>query len=229
MININSFEELYSLYGLDDSTRGLTRVGISTFDSGATKPSLLLRIRDADDSASWSEFAEIYGPVIRSYCRRRGLQPTDADDVVQETLLQVARSIGTFDYDSSLGRFRDWLGTVVRNKITRFFESKSRQVATIDNDQSAQLEASSECAEWTASVHARILEVALLRIRAGFESSTWDAFERLWCVGSPAPEVARTLGMAIDSVYAAKSRVLKRLREEILLLAGDWPLALSQN
>ena len=202
---------------------------MSTLDSCATKSSLLLRIRNADDSASWNEFAEIYGPVIRSYCRRRGLQPTDADDVAQETLLQVARSIGTFDYDSSRGRFRDWLGTMVRNKITRFLQSKSRQVSTIDNDQSAQLEASAADPEWTADVHARILEVALLRIRVGFEPSTWDAFERLWCVGCPAPEVARTLGMTIDAVYAAKSRVLRRLREEVLFLADDWPLAVSPN
>ena len=204
-------------------------MGISTLDSRATKPSLLLRVRDADDSASWDEFAEIYGPVIRKYCHRRGLQSTDADDVVQETLLQVSRSIGTFDYDSSRGRFRDWLGTVVRNKITRFFESKSRQVSTIDNNPSAQLEASSEDPEWTANMHARILEVALLRIRVDFEPLTWDAFERLWCVGCSAPEVARTLGMTIDTVYAAKSRVLRRLREEILLLADDWPLVSSPN
>ena len=95
---------------------------ISILDPRATKPSLLLRIRDATDSASWNEFAEIYGPIIRSYCRRRGLQPTDADDVVQEILTRVARSIGTFEYEPGRGRFRDWLGTVTRNRITRFFE-----------------------------------------------------------------------------------------------------------
>ena len=195
----------------------------------ATKPSLLLRIRDARDSASWNEFAEIYGPVIRSYCRRRGLQPTDADDVVQEILAQVARSIGTFEYEPARGRFRDWLGRVTRNKITRFFESKGREGPTIGNDASAQREASAEDSEWSANIHARILEAALARIRFGFEPSTWDAFERIWCVGLPAPEVARTLGMTIDAVYAAKSRVLRRLREEVLSLADDLPLALAPS
>lgn len=200
---------------------------ISTLDARATKPSLLLRIRDAGDSTSWNEFAQIYGPVIRSYCRRRGLQPTDADDVVQEILAQVARSIGTFEYEPQRGRFRDWLGIVTRNKITRFFESKGREGSTIGNFKSAQLEASSEDPEWSANLHACILEVALVRIRVGFEPSTWDAFERIWCVGLPAPEVARTLGMTIDAVYAAKSRVLRRLREEVLSLADDLPLAFS--
>jgi RNA polymerase sigma factor (sigma-70 family) len=201
----------------------------SILDPRVTKPSLLLRIRDAGDSASWNEFADIYGPIIRSYCRRRGLQPTDADDVVQEILVQVARSIGTFEYDPGRGRFRDWLGTVTRNKITRFFESKGREGSAIGNDKSAQLEASAEDPEWSANLHARILEVALVRIRVDFEPSTWDAFERIWCVGLPAPEVARTLAMTIDAVYAAKSRVLRRLREEVLSLADDLPLALSRS
>ncbi len=198
-------------------------------DPRATKPSLLLRIRDAGDSASWNEFAEVYGPIIRGYCRRRGLQPTDADDVAQEILVQVARSIGTFEYEPVRGRFRDWLGTVTRHKITRYFESKGRENSAIGHDKSAQLEASAEDPEWTANLHARILEVALVRIRVGFEPSTWNAFERIWCVGLPAPEVARTLGMTIDAVYAAKSRVLRRLREEVLLLADDLPLALAPS
>lgn len=66
-----------------------------------------------------------------------------------------------------------------------------------------------------------------IRVRGDFEPTTWDAFERIWCLGRPAPEVARSLGMTIDAVYAAKSRILKRLREEVLLLADDLPMALS--
>lgn len=196
-------------------------------DTRATKPSLLLRIRDAQDSTSWCEFTEIYGPIIRSYCRHRGLQPTDADDVVQEILTQVSRSIGSFEYEPGRGRFRDWLGTVTRNKITRFYESKGREYATIGHDVSALLTAPVEDSEWSANLHARILEVALVRIRVDFEASTWSAFEQIWCLGLPAPEVARTLGVTIDAVYAAKSRILRRLREEVLSLADDLPLAMS--
>jgi RNA polymerase sigma factor (sigma-70 family) len=193
-------------------------------DPRATRPSLLLRIRDAGDAASWEDFAAVYGPIIRGYCRRRGLQEADASDVGQEVLSQVARSIGGFEYLPTRGRFRDWLGTVTRNKITRFLENRGRDGPVLPIDETtARLEDSREDPEWTAEYHARILKVALERIRDDFEARTWDAFERIWGRDHPAPEVSRDLGMTIDAVYAAKSRVLRRLRDEVLALADDLP------
>jgi RNA polymerase sigma factor (sigma-70 family) len=190
-----------------------------------TRPSLLLRIRDANDSDSWADFATIYGPVIRGYCRLRGLQEADADDVSQEVLAQVARSIDSFDYEPGRGRFRDWLGVLTRNKIVRFLEVKGRGVPGAGLDFSTvPLSSPGEDPEWLAEFHARVLEAALVRIRDDFEPGTWDAFERIWGGDRPAPEVARALGMTIDAVYAAKSRVLRRLRNEVLAVADDLPL-----
>jgi RNA polymerase sigma-70 factor (ECF subfamily) len=197
-------------------------------DSRATKPSLLLRIRDAGDSASWEEFADLYGPIIRGYCRRRGLQEADAADISQEVLAQVARAIGAFEYQPVRGRFRDWLGTVTRNKIARFFEVKGREGPAAGAD-AVRLEAVAEDPEWSAEFHARILEAALARIRCDFEAPTWTAFERIWIGDSRAPDVARDLGLTIDAVYAAKSRVLRRLREEVLALADDLPCTLPRG
>jgi RNA polymerase sigma-70 factor (ECF subfamily) len=192
-------------------------------DSRATKPSLLLRIRDAGDSSSWGEFADIYGPIIRGYCRRRGLQEADAADVGQEVLAQVARSIGSFEYQPGRGRFRDWLGTVTRNKIVRFLEVKVRELRGMSEVSAADFATEGEDPEWSAEFHTRILNAALMRIRDDFEVKSWDAFERLWGKDTPAPEVAQSLGMTIDAVYAAKSRILRRLREEVLALADDLP------
>ena len=194
-------------------------------DSKATRPSLLLRIRDAGDGPSWAEFAELYGPIVRGYCRRRGLQEADSADVVQEVLTQVARSIGAFDYRPARGKFRDWLGTMTRRKIARFFEVRGRQArAAGDVDPMASRGADCEDPEWSAEFHSRVLEAALGRIRGGFGGPTWEAFSRIWSDGHPAPQVARELGLTIEAVYLAKSRVLRRLREEVLSLADDFPL-----
>ena len=201
----------------------------SDLDSRSTKASLLLRIRDHGDAASWADFAVVYGPLIRGYCRRKGLQEADSADVEQEVLAQVARSISGFDYEPGRGRFRDWLGTVTRNKIARSREVAGRGTRGIGGDGSVAIldgvDTPGDDAEWTSAFHARILEVALGRVRPGFEPVTWSAFSGVWADGLPAPEVARALGLAIDSVYAAKSRVLKRLREEVLALADDMPFA----
>jgi len=78
-------------------------------------------------------------------------------------------------------------------------------------------------AEWTADFNARVLQVALDRIRRNFEPATWQAFARVWLEDRPAPEAARELGLPVEGVYVAKSRVLKQLREEILTLAEDMP------
>ena len=97
-------------------------------EPGPTQPSLLLRIRDASDAESWRTFVSIYAPLIYRSCRRRGLQDADAADVGQEVLAQVARSIREFEYQPGRGRFRDWLGAVVKNKVGRFLENEVRGV-----------------------------------------------------------------------------------------------------
>jgi len=97
-------------------------------EPGPTQPSLLLRIRDASDEESWRTFVSIYAPLIYRSCRRRGLQDADAADVGQEVLVQVARSIRDFEYQPGRGRFRDWLGAVVRNMVGKFLENQVRGV-----------------------------------------------------------------------------------------------------
>jgi RNA polymerase sigma-70 factor (ECF subfamily) len=194
--------------------------------SRQTPPSLLVRIRDARDAESWQTFVDLYAPLVYRYCRRRGLQEADAADVSQEVLLQVARSIRTFEYSPDRGRFRDWLGTVTRGKLVRWREKRDRAVnATGDGsaDALAAAVAPEADTEWADAFNGHVLRAALERIRPHFEPATWRAFELEWLGNRPAAEVARELGMAVTAVYVAKSRVLKRLRDEVLLLAEDVP------
>jgi RNA polymerase sigma-70 factor (ECF subfamily) len=192
-----------------------------------TRPSLLVRIKDARDDDAWATFVQTYAPLVYGYCRRRGLQASDAADVVQEVMAKVARSMRAFDYRPDRGRFRDWLGTLTHRTLLNHLRAGRRAARGEGGDEPSPEPAEPESPgpAWAEEFHARVLRVALERIRPHFEPATWRAFERAWVDGRPAAEVADELGLPIDAVYSAKSRALKRLREEVLALAEDLPLA----
>jgi RNA polymerase sigma factor (sigma-70 family) len=190
-----------------------------------TRPSLLIRLRDHADAEAWRMFALTYVPIVYAYCRKKGLQDADAADVAQDVLKQVSESIQRFTYDQEKGRFRDWLRTVARNKVLRFLERNQAGDAR-GRDPAKAIEDVAEGtadAQWTDDFHAHILKVALEQIRPRFEDATWQAFEQTWISGAEARTVAADVGLAIDQVYAAKSRVLKSLRAQIIMLAEDLP------
>src|SRR5438045_5366263 len=97
-----------------------------------TRPSLLLRLRDARDGVAWSEFVEVYAPLVYGYARRQGLQDADAADVCQEVLGGVAGSVGRLEYDPARGAFRNWLFTVVRRKLANWRASAARRANGVD-------------------------------------------------------------------------------------------------
>lgn len=192
-----------------------------------THPSLLLRVRDASDHQAWSEFAKIYGPLIYSYCRRRGMQESDAADVSQEVLSRVAGAIGNFDYRRDKGSFRGWLGTITFRELARFAQGKNKHDRPIASSEAIDDAVSHQNAasDWDDHFHAALLQVALERIKNDFDPMNWQAFQGVWMELESADKVAVRLGISVDKVYVAKSRVLKRLRSEILTLSEDSPLA----
>jgi RNA polymerase sigma-70 factor (ECF subfamily) len=190
-----------------------------------TRPSLLIRLRDHADAEAWRMFALTYAPLVYAYCRKKGLQDADAADVTQDVLKQVSQSVRGFTYDQEKGRFRDWLRTVARNKVLRFLGRKQNGDAggLAPAEMVEDVAEGTADAEWADDFHAHILKVALEQIRPRFEEATWQAFERTWIAGAEPRTVATDVGLAIDQVYAAKSRVLKSLRAQILMLAEDLP------
>jgi RNA polymerase sigma-70 factor (ECF subfamily) len=186
-----------------------------------TRASLLVRLRDVQDAEAWQTFVKTYALLVYGYCRRKGLQDADAADVTQAVLAEVLRAVrGRFEYQPQRGRFRDWLGTVTHRQLLRF--QRNQGWAGAEADGLDEVPAAADAA-WTEEFNARVLQVALERVQPHFEASTWRAFERVWLEHQPPLEAAAALGLTIDVVYAAKSRVLKRLREELLLLAEDLP------
>lgn len=186
----------------------------------ATRPSLLLRIRDSADDEAWTEFAEIYAPLIHGYARKKGLQEADAADIAQDVLRQVSASIGRFEYDAGKGGFRAWLFTITRNRVNNFFTRDGRgargsgdtRVRQYLEEQPAPED---EQAAWDREVEKRLFACAVERVRPEFKATTWQGFWRTAVEQRGAAQVAAELGVSVGAVYIAKSRVLARLRQVV--------------
>jgi RNA polymerase sigma-70 factor (ECF subfamily) len=189
-----------------------------------TRPSLLVRLRDAHDADAWATFVAVYGPLVYAQARRGGLGHEDAEDVTQRVFARVAAAVRTFEYRPDRGRFRAWLGTVVRNEVRRHHRAAAGDGAVAAADLLDTVAAPAEDTEWAAAFNAHVLRAALDRSRPHFEPATWAAFEAVWMAGRPAPEVAAELGQPVTRVYVAKSRVLKRLWETVRELSDDLPV-----
>src|SRR6059036_1716125 len=89
-------------------------------DFPPTRASLLLRLRDPRDDAAWTEFVDLYAPLIYGYARKQGLQDADAVDLSQEVISAVASAVGKLEYDPRRGTFRGWLFRVVQRKLSNW-------------------------------------------------------------------------------------------------------------
>lgn len=187
-----------------------------------TRLTLLLKLRDAENSTAWAGFVDLYGPLIYRYCRMRGLQDADAGEITQDVLVQVWKSLPNFEYQPARGQFRHWLGTVTRHRMYRHWRKQADTAGEAIDPQELSSRASHGSWELAASRH--LLLTALRQIKENFEPGTWRAFELAWLEDQPAAQVAQQLNIPIDRVYVAKSRVLKKLEAAVAELSADVPL-----
>lgn len=190
-----------------------------------TQPSLLLRLRDTEDHAAWSQFVSIYTPLIFAFCRGRGLSEADAADVAQDVLKAVARAIPRFNYDPSRSSFRNWLFTVVRSKLNNFFATRARQPRRAgDTTIQRFIEGEPDCASeetWHREYQANLVLWATEQIRSEFKDTTWNAFWRTAILAEAIEQVAVDLGLSVNALYVARSRVTTRLKQVIQSVECD--------
>lgn len=190
-----------------------------------TRASLLIRIRNSSDQEAWHEFVEIYWPVIHRLARRRGIQSSDADDIAQTVLLAVAKAIERREHDRQRARFRTWLDRVAQNAILNVLSRGKPDRASGDSGLLAILEQYSSGSNADTDLlrleyRREVFRWAAQQIRDEFQEGTWSAFWLTTVESQDCEAVARQLGKTVGSIYAARSRVMRRLQEKVAEYEG---------
>lgn len=199
----------------DDAPVSLLGAAVRERPSYETRPTIFLRLRDDDTRArelSWQEFRERYAPVIVGFARNAGLVGAEADDLLQDVLLAFFRVSPRFEYDPAKGRFRGYLKRAVLNEVRRRGHRNQRAPSALEFDPADDATPDEEHSwerEWAEQVMRRALDDA----RKHVDPRTFEAFELYVQRGVPAEDVAARLGLAVNSVHQAKSRVLRLARE----------------
>jgi RNA polymerase sigma-70 factor (ECF subfamily) len=184
----------------------------------ATRQSLLLRAQGGDESA-WKDLTDLYRPLIVGWLRYQAVPGPEVDDLVQEILLAVVQSLPGFCHSGRRGAFRSWLRTIAQNCTCDFWKARGRRELARGGSDVAealhQLEdpASSLNRLWDEEHDRYVVRCLIDLMEVEFEPTTVQAFRKVALEGASSAAVAQELGLSLGAVYAAKSRVLRRVRE----------------
>ncbi len=186
--------------------------------AATTRATLLERLRDGANALAWDEFFACYWPTIYGFARHRGCSEHTAEEIVQEVMLKVFQNRDVYQYDPARGRFRDWLGTVVRNKVAerrRRGANRLRAAGGPAGDALAE-QATPEPgpdAAWEAAYESSLLVTLLDAVRRETNARTYLAFELVSLEGMAGRDAARITGLSRNAVYKSCRRVMERLAE----------------
>ena len=180
-----------------------------------TSVSLLRRLRQPNPDDAWERFVELYSPLIYAWARRQGIAEADSADLVQDVLTVLVKELQTFEYNPATDRFRGWLRTITVNKV-RDRQRRGAVRARLSADERTQIlpQASIDLFE-EDEYRNFIVSRAMELMKAEFRTDTWQACWQQVVEGRKAADVASELGLSLNMVYLAKSRVLGRLRDEL--------------
>jgi len=186
-------------------------------DAETTQPSLIVRVRNSADQSAWREFDRKYRDLILRYARARGLQSADAEDVRQIVMTNLAKGLRGFEYEPKRGRFRSYLGIVVRNAVSQHFRRPGVAARALDTAVLATTEADEASGSdelWEQEWVRHHYRLAMATIRETFEPRSVDMFDRL-LAGDSADAVAADFDTTSQAVHKVKQRIRDRLKELI--------------
>src|SRR5882672_4397959 len=196
-------------------------------DSLLTRRTLLSRLRNLDDQESWRTFFNLYWRLLYNVARKSGLDDGSAQEIVQDTVIAVARKMPEFRYDPARGTFRQWLLRITRRRIIdhlrRIYRQPPRaEVApeSLDQDEAhaaaiIDQSASAIDAAWNEEWKKSTFDAALARVRAEINPRHFQVFDYCVLKDWPASKVAATLGLNAAQVYLAKHRVAQAMKHAV--------------
>ena len=193
-------------------------------DSLATRASLLGRLKNWDDAESWEDFAQTYGRLIHNVARQAGLSEDEAQDVVQETLVGVAKKIHEFESSPERGSFKSWLLNLTRWRIADHFRNRlpvrePLPASAAADDRTATVERVPDPANldtvWETEWKKSVLETAMARVCRRVSPKHAQIFDLYATRNWPAAKVARELSVSVVQVYLVNHRLTRLLKKEV--------------
>ncbi len=192
-----------------------------------TRKSLLLRLKDHQDQQGWLEFFDTYWRMIYAFCLKAGLSEEESEDVVQDTMVSVARQMPEFQYDPAKGRFKAWLLTLVRRRIVDQHRRESRWNRIVSKSRPIESSTGTETFDpadpkrpdleslWDSEWEGNLIHRALKQVRQQVSEKQYLMYEMHVLREVPISTVVSNLQTSAMSVYMAKHRVGKLLRAEL--------------
>ena len=188
-----------------------------------TRSSLIQRLKATINGESWEEFFHTYWELIYNVARRAGLSEADAQDIVQETILKIHKSLDRFEYNRKRGTFKGWLRTVTRSRLNDFFKKQQHRPAlnhpleeaagelqNLEDPEGPEIEKI-----WDEEWNRNLIQAALSRTKKLSSPKQFQIFKCHYIDEWTVRETCRTLGVNAAQVYMAKQRVGKIFRESV--------------
>jgi RNA polymerase sigma-70 factor (ECF subfamily) len=189
----------------------------------STSPTLLERVKDAQDHEAWGRFHSLYAPLLRDWIRWFGVPPAAVEDLVQDSLIRAARKMPTFSYNPEKS-FRGWLRTVVRNQVLSFYRARSNRPPHMPLPPGLDPGADPGEEAWEADYRRHLLETLLKQVREQVDDEVWLAFDACHLRCLPRGQAARELGITYATLIGRAWKVMRLLREAGRGLDRDlWP------
>ena len=197
-----------------------------------TRATLIQRLKDWQDQSSWQDFFDTYWKLIYGTAIKSGLTATEAQDVVQETMISVAKHMPSFKYDPAIGSFKTWLLNMTRWRIKDQLRKRgpfvacdssfedtatgTRRVDKVVDPTSQDLDAL-----WSVEWEKNLLNAAIAKVKRQLDPQKFQIFDLYVNKEWTPKKVAATFGIPVDQVYLAKHRTMDLIKKEVKRLERE--------